>query len=129
MTDERAQIVRDYIYKNVWVLNDSGDFDKVVRIFIDVESVRPEWTAEKVGKRYIDYWNKWMIENEGTEEKYIPKEKKLVSIYDFIVKRMYMEEFNIQRKGRDFYLFGNKSKEELRDSLYLFKNSIANGRK
>ena len=129
MTDERISEINNYVYAKVWKLNASGEFDKVARLFVDVENTRPEWPAEKVGQKYIDYFNKWMTENEGTEERFIAKEKKLVSIYEFIVTRKYHEEFNIIRKGRDFYLFGDETHESLKASLYVFVNSISHGRK
>ena len=130
LTQERRDYIREWVTDNVWILNPTGQYERVIELFIDLEiSHSPTYTTEIIGKRYIDYFNKWINEHEGIEERYIGKDDKLLDIFSFLNKRWYEREFAIAKKGRDFYLFGIKSKDELLASLTQFNTRMSHGRK
>jgi len=127
---ERIAEITEYFVDNIWELNPSGNFDQIINIFCEVERIYyPTWTCEKVGQRYIDYFNKWQLEHIDQEEKYIGKDDKLMDIIAFITRRGYEKEYAIVKKGRDFYLFGNDTKESLLSSVGKFNEKMSHGRK
>jgi hypothetical protein len=128
--EQRKQDISDYVRLQIWPLNPSGNFNNVLDLFISIDaSDAPVYTAEIVGQRYIDYFNKWSYEHTDIDERYIRSDDKLLDIIAFMMKRGYQNEYSIIRKGRDFYLFGDMLKEELKSKLVAYKKSIAHGRK
>ena len=124
-----AEIIK-YVDLYIWRLNPSGSEEKVANIFCSVEKANsPTYTAEKIGQRYIDYFNKWTTEHSDQEERFIGKDDKLMDPYSFMIKRMYENEFSIVRKPRDYYLFGNMLKNDLMIAVTAYKEGIKHGRK
>jgi hypothetical protein len=130
LSEQRKEDIATYVASCIWPLNPTGSLAKTIDTFIDTEKNRaPEYVAETIGAKYIDYFNKWQNEHDGQEEKYIGKDDKLLDAYSFLIKRGYMQEYAIAKKSRDFYLFGLKSKDELTESLNAFNTKMSHGRK
>jgi len=115
------------IEETIWKLNPEGHFDKTVTMIEAVESNKRKdkdgnlVTVEYIIAKYNDYFEKWEANWGESPMQFIPKDQKLLSIYNWCMDKKYLEDFEILRKGNPFYLFGNSSRQELQKSLDAFK--------
>lgn len=71
-------------------------------------------------KQYQAYHAYWYSKFGDREPKYIPKNHQLVSPAEFLQNEMYLKKWLLQKRPRDFYLFGKMTQEQLEISLKDF---------
>ena len=116
--------------EKLWKLNESGDFPttlNLVNIILEMGYVDRSGMAvgfDYLVKKYKDYMAWWDNRFGDKDPRFIRNSDNLKSIYDFLGDNMYQSEWKSPPKIRDAYLFGNKSLEELKDSLARFRESL-----
>ena len=101
-------------------------YSYIVKNFIE----QPQLTADGnhlsfnlIVEKYAKYKEWWFAEH-GDKGKYLSKDEKLVSITQFLIKRMYDRTFVIRIKSRDEYLFGSHDELKLINKLKSFLHAI-----
>ena len=120
----------DKFMGELFSLNESGDPDKAFRHLnkiLDFEETDKEgrvvnfdYIKEKY-KNYLDWWNSMYGERDA---QYIAKEERRKDLGDWLAFRLDRNAYNIPRKGRDSYLFGDLTKKQLETSLSKFIETI-----
>ena len=128
------------LFVELWGLNPEGNFEMTKNYVWDVYLASPVKTfkgdvitIQMITQKYKDYLNFRKFEHEGKDPKYIPKEdKKPVPIQPFVQKQMFEQNFQVEWKGRDYYLFGIGPNEDfdkkIREKVKQFKKKLTHGK-
>lgn len=116
-----AEITLEQFTKSFFSLNPMGSSNEAFNAIYycinnkqrsDGGEIEYYWLMDKY-KEYITYWNNTFSK---TEERFIPKDKKKKTIYEFIVEELYNNSFEIVLSfpDRDYFLFGEYTLRELK---------------
>jgi len=114
----------------LWLLNPNGDKDTINfdpyesgwRVVENAITNKRTYDGKDITmgflrNKYVEYLNHYKKVNEQTEEKY---KKPKWSVYSFVIKSMYNFSYDVDKTGRDYYLYGNSSQNEgVIDRLFL----------
>lgn len=119
-------------YRKLFNINPSGDINlsyQEINKILDIKPAERDTNGFKVTfelivekyQKYVDIWKK----TKGTRDpKYISKADELMSPWEFLLKKKYLELFQEPKGKRERYLFGNMDELELRSVLHDFLNSL-----
>lgn len=78
-------------------------------------------TFDLIVSKYSEYIKWWDSKYGEQDPKFISPKYKKVNISTFLIKSMYNDKYEIKRKKREHYLFGDLSNDELLTRVRRFK--------
>jgi hypothetical protein len=119
-------------FKELWNINPefndpSHDFDNTYGYLcgtIDMGYITPDGktvTFQLIFERYKTYHHVKTIANEGVEEKFRKKENKILPIFEYLEKKLFMSEIKIPQVGMHFYFWDVLTKDEVVKHFNIFK--------
>ncbi len=111
-------------------LNPKGDVDQVAHSInmilsgTEKTNMGEDVTFELICNKYKEYCDWWDSQYEGRDAQYISKNEKKKEPQDFLKEELYKQRFEIQKTGRDVYLFGSLKSNALKDLHKRFLDGI-----
>jgi len=78
-------------------------------------------TFDLILSRYKTYHHVKTVANEGVEEKFRKKENRILPIFKYLEKKMFMSEIKIPEVSMHFYFWDLLTKEEILRQFSIFK--------
>lgn len=127
------ELIDKEIFNKLWELNprvnnEDENYENTrgyITILLSVDMVTNDGKIADfnlIYERYKLYCHIRNLANEGVEEKYQKKENKIVSIFEYLKQRMFLNEEKIPQNSRHFYLWGEKSNDEIASHFKRFSN-------
>lgn len=125
------QLSKDDFLQKLWILysdDNAGDpmstYTYLCNQFIDKDVYTFDGTLitfELIVNKYTEYIKYWDAKYGEQDQKFISNKFKKANISTFLIKSMYNDTYEIKRKKRDMYLFGQFKDQELLDKVKRFK--------
>lgn len=119
-------------FRTYFNINPTGNIDLSFNEMNEILDIKPaerdsngfKVTFELIVEKYQKYVDMWKKSKGARDPKYISKADELISPWDFLLKKKYLELFQEPKGKRERYLFGAMDEVELRSSLHDFLNSL-----
>lgn len=120
------------ILKELWAINptyNDGNHNfestrNVIRNIISCGMVTTDnqpVTLELIYKRYKQYFHVKTNANDGTDPKYVKKENKIKSIFEYVLDGLYNSEEVVPRTSKHFYFWGDHPEDYILKTFDIFK--------